>query len=101
MSLGDPGIMAKTIARRIIDLPEGALPRDYLCLPLIFSPDEIEDCGFSAKVLEAQRKMAGDMHFASELLSRYGFEPDELSMMAKQKIKAHAEATKRTLLGRE
>jgi hypothetical protein len=54
MSFSHPGIVARAIARRIIDIPEDAIPSDFLSLPLIFSVDEIEDCGLHAKVLNAQ-----------------------------------------------
>ena len=97
MTTAHPGIKARPIARRIIDIPEDALPRDILSLPLIFSVDEIEDCGLHTKVREAQKKMADDMTSACDLLRPYGFDRNEISAMAKLKIKAHADVMKHVL----
>lgn len=98
MTTAHPGIKAGAIARRIIDIPEDALPRDILLLPLIFSVDEIEDCGLHLKLLEAQEKMAEDLNSAYDLLRPYGFDRNEIGAMAKLKIKAHADAMKHVLL---
>lgn len=67
-SISNPRIAMKKVARRIIDIPDDALPRDILSLPLIFSVDEIEDCGLHGKLLEAQKKMAEDLDSASNAL---------------------------------
>lgn len=92
MTTAHPGIKARPIARRIIDIPEDALPRDILSLPLIFSVDEMEDCGLHLKLLEAQEKMAEALNSAYDLLWPYGFDRNEISAMARLKIKAHADA---------
>jgi hypothetical protein len=97
MTFSNPGIMPRKIARRVIDIPDEPMPRDILSLPLIFSLDEIEDCGLHVKLLEAQKKMADDMNRAYELLTPYGFDRSELSAMAKLKMKAHADAMKHVL----
>ncbi len=97
MSTSHPDIKARPIARRVIDIPEDALPRDILSLPVIFSVDEIEDCGLHVRLLEAQKKMADDLNSAYETLRPYGFNRNELSTMAKVKIKDHADAMKRVL----
>jgi hypothetical protein len=97
MSVSHPLIAARKIARRVIDIPEEAIPRDILSLPLIFSMDEIEDCGLHVKVLEAQKRMADDLNSAYETLNKYGFNRNELSAMANLKIKAHADAMKHVL----
>jgi hypothetical protein len=101
MTTSHPGISARPIARRIIDIPDDALPRDILSLPLIFSVDEIEDCGLHVKLLEAQKKMADDMNHAGELLHPYGFDRNELIAMAKRKIATHAAAMKHVLFAGE
>lgn len=97
MTTAHPDIKPRTIARRTIDIPEDAIARDILSLPLIFSVGEIEDCGLHLKLLNAQKKMAEDMNRACELLLPYGFDRNEISAMAKVKIKAHADAMKRVL----
>ncbi len=97
ISTSNPDIKPRTVARRIIDIPDDAIPRDILSLPLIFSVDEIEDCGLHVKLLEAQKRMADDINSAYKTLSSYGFNRDELSAMAKVKIKSHADAMKRVL----
>ncbi len=98
MTVAHPGIMARPIARRIIDIPEDALPRDILSLRFIFSMDEIEDCGLHTKLLEAQKEMADDLDIAYDRLRPYGFDRNEIGAMAKLKIKAHADAMKHVLL---
>ena len=97
MTASHPGIKARPIARRVIDIPEDATARDILSLPSIFSADEIEDCGLEAKLLDAQKKLADDLDSALWTIRKYGFERDELTAMAKLKIKAHADAMKRIL----
>ena len=94
MSTSHPGIKARPVARRAIDIPADALPCDILSLPLIFSVDEIEGCDLHLKLLESQKKMEEDMNTACELLGPYGFDRNEISAMAKLKIKAHADAMK-------
>ena len=56
ISIANPDIQPRQIARRIIDIPEDAVPRDILSLPLIFSVDEIEDRGLHIKLLEARKR---------------------------------------------
>jgi len=51
-------VSEKRIARRVIDIPNDAGARDLLLLQLIFSVDEIEDCGLYTKVLEARETIA-------------------------------------------
>ena len=97
MTTAHPEIKARPIARRVIDIPEDAAPLDLLSLPFIFSVDEIEDCGLHAKLLEAQRKLAESLTSAYETLCSYGFDRNELSLVAEQKIKAHSEAMKPVL----
>jgi len=97
MTTSHPGIKARPIARRIIDIPEDASARDILSLPSIFSADEIEDCGLQVKLLEAQKRLADDLDSALSAIREYGFERNELSAMAKLKIKAHADAMKHSL----
>jgi hypothetical protein len=97
MSVSHPAIKARPIARRIIDIPEDAIARDILSLPLIFSVDEIEDCGLHGKLLDAQKRLGAALDSASSSMREYGFERNELSAMAKLKIKAHADAMKHVL----
>lgn len=97
MTTTHPGIKARQIARRIIDIPEDALARGILALPLLFSVDEIEDCGLHVKLLEAQKKMTDDVNRASELLAPYGIVRDEISAMANRSTKAHAETMRKIL----
>jgi hypothetical protein len=101
MSVSHPEIKPRKIARRIIDIPDDALPRDILSLPLILSLDEIEDCGLHKKLLEAQKKMADDIESATATLAAYGFERNELAAMAKAKIKVHADALKPILFAQD
>ena len=101
MTTAHPGIKARPIAHRIIDIPEDAIPRDILSLPLIFSVDEIEDCGLHVKLLEAQKRMAEAIDSAASTLRDYGIDRNELSAMAKGKIKAHADAMKHVLFASE
>jgi hypothetical protein len=97
MTTSHPGIKARSITRRIIDIPEDASAHDILSLPLIFSADEIEDCGLQVKLLEAQKKLADDLDSALLTIRKYGFERNELSAMVKLKIEAHADAMKHSL----
>ena len=101
MSIANPDIQPRQIARRIIDIPEDALPRDILALPLIFSIDEIEDCGLHTKLLKAQKKMAEDIDRAATTLRPYGFNRNELAAMAKIKIKTNADSLKNVLFSQE
>ena len=100
-TVSNEGIAMRNVGRRIIDIPEDAIPRDILSLPLIFSVDEIEDCGLHAKVLDAQKKLAEDLNSAYSILHAYGFDRNELSGMAKVKIKAHADAMRNVLFASE
>lgn len=100
-SISDAGIAMKKVAKRIIDIPDDAMPRDILSLPMIFSVDEIEDCGLHTRLLEAQKKLTEDLESASRTLNAYGFNRNELSAMAKLKIKAHADAMKAVLFSEE
>jgi hypothetical protein len=97
MSTSHPGIKARQIARRVIDIPQDARPQDVLSLALIFSVDEIEDCGLHVRLLEAQNKMTDDVNRASELLAPYGIVRDELREMANRNIKTHAETMRKVL----
>jgi hypothetical protein len=97
MSISNSGIRPRNIARRVIDIPADATARDLLSLPLIFSVDEMEDCGLHAKVLEAQKKMADDLESAYRTLCEYGFERNELIAMAKRKVASNAAETKRAM----
>lgn len=101
MSTSHPGIKPRQIARRVIDIPQDARPQDILSLPLIFSVDEIEDCGLHVRLLEAQKKMTEDVNRASELLAPYGFVRDELRAMANRNIKAHSETMRKVLFTAE
>jgi hypothetical protein len=101
MSIAHPDIKARPIARRIIDIPEDATPRDILSLPLIFSMNEIEECGLSLKLLDEQKGLAEQLTSAFESLRDYGFDRNELSAMAKEKVRAHADAMKRVLFAGE
>lgn len=97
MSVTHDGIKERPIARRVIDIPEEAIPRDLLALPFIFSLDEIEDCGLHGKVLDAQKQMASDLDHAYDCLRPYGISRDEISAMAKKKIQEHAIAMRHVL----
>jgi TPR repeat protein len=94
MSISNPDIAMKRIARRIIDIPNDASPMDVLALRHIFSVDEIEDSGLHVKVLNAQADLTWCLENASTTLRDYGFEQAELIAMAEAKIKAHAAAIK-------
>ena len=100
-TVSNPGITMKKVARRIIDIPADALPKDILSLPLILSVDEIEDCGLHGRLLLAQKKMAEDLDTAAATLHDYGFDRNELSALAKLKIKANADTLKRVLFSEE
>jgi hypothetical protein len=96
-SISNPGIVKRKVAKRVVDIPDDALPRDILSLTSILSLDEIEDCGLHAKLLEAQKKMGEDLDRAYSLLCTYGFDRNELSAMAKLKIESHADAMRKIL----
>jgi hypothetical protein len=64
------------IARRVIDIPNDAGAMDLLSLQLIFSVDEIEDCGLYTKVLEAWETIARKLGSAASGRSEYGFTCD-------------------------
>jgi hypothetical protein len=97
MSTLHPDIQARKVARRVIDIPEDASLADILALPLIFSVDEIEECNLHVRLLEAQKQMADALNRAFDTLQEYGFDRNELSDMAKLKIKAHADTMKHVL----
>lgn len=101
MSTSHPGIKPRQIARRVIDIPQDARPQDVLSLAIIFSVDEIEDCGLHVRLLEAQKKMTDDLNRASELLAPYGIVRDELRAMANRNIKAHSETMRKVLFTAE
>lgn len=100
-SISHPGILARRIARRIVDIPEDALACDVLSLPLIFSVDEIEDCGLHVRVLEAQQRMPEDVDSVYDLLLPYGFDRSEINGLLQSKIAVRAEAMKRILFAKE
>jgi hypothetical protein len=87
----------KRIARRVIDIPNDASAMDLLSLRLLFSVDEIEDCGLHSKVLEAQETFARRLDSAASDLREYGFTRSELAATAEAKLKAHAAITKKVL----
>jgi hypothetical protein len=99
MTTSHPGIKAKLIARRVIDVPDDATTRDILSLPFIFSTDEIEDSGLSSKLLDAQKRLAESLTSAHGSLSEYGFDRNELSAMVTARIKTHAATMRRVMLG--
>ena len=94
MSISNPGIAMKRIARRIIDIPNDARPMDVLALRHIFSVDEIEDSGLHVKVLDTQADLTWCLENASTTLSDFGIIQSELTALAEAKIKAHAAAIK-------
>lgn len=96
-SISDPEITMKKVARRIIDIPDDAAPKDILALPFLFSVDEIEDCGLHTKLLEAQKRFTQDLDSAFKTLSDYGFDRNDLNAMANLKIKVHAETLRAVL----
>jgi hypothetical protein len=97
MSISNPGIALKRVARRIIDIPEDAVPMDILSLRFIFSVDEIEDCGLHGKVLQAQTELANALDSASSSLHDYGIDRRELATLADARIKAHSDALRNVL----
>jgi len=97
MSTSHPGIQARKVARRVIDIPEDAGAADILALPLIFNVDEIEECNLHVKLLEEQKEFADALNRAFDTLQKYGFDRNELSDMAKLKIKTHADRMKHVL----
>jgi len=101
MSLNNPEIKPRKVARRIIDIPDDAHPRDILALPFILSLEEIEDCGLQTKLLEAQKKMAEHIDSAANTLRPYGFDRNDLATMAKLKIATHADALKHVLFSED
>lgn len=94
-------IVEKKIARRVIDIPSDAGAMDLLSLQLIFSVDEIEDCGLHTKLLEARERIARMLDSAASGLREYGFTRSELSAMAETKLKAHAETMRKALFPSE
>ena len=101
MSVSHPGITAKMIARRVIDIPEDAAARDVLALPFLFSSDEIEECGLSARVLDEQQRLANCITSAYYSLRDYGADRNELSALVKGKLKAHSESLRSILFAKE
>ncbi len=97
MSISNPGIAMKRVARRIIDIPDDARPMDVLALRHIFTVDEIEDSGLHVKVLNQQEDLTWSLESASTTLCEYGFELAELRAMAEAKVKAHADVLKKVL----
>jgi hypothetical protein len=96
-SISNPGIAMKRISRRIIDIPDDALPMDVLALRHIFSVDEIEDSGLHVKVLNRQEDLTWCLESASATLRDYGISQSELATLVEAKIKAHADAMKHVL----
>lgn len=96
-SISDPGITMKKIGPRAIDIPEDAMLKDILSLPMIFSRAQIKDSGLQPKVQKAERKFEEDLDGAAKALHEYGFNRHELWRMATLKIKAHADAIKPVL----
>ena len=101
MSISNPCITMKRVARRIIDIPEDALPMDVLSLRFIFSVDEIEDCGLHGKVLQAQTELANALDSASSDLNAYGISRAELAELANTRIKAHSDGLRNVLFAGE
>jgi len=101
MSISNPSIIMKKVARRIIDIPEDARAIDVLSLRHIFSVDEIEDCGLHGKVLQAQTELANALDSASCSLHDYGIERTELAALTDARIKAHSAGLRKVLFTSE
>lgn len=99
MNISNPEIKPRTITRRIIEMPDDARPRDLLSLPLLFSVEEIEDCGLGAKVLEAQENLRKDIEYAAAQLGTYGIESGEIRELARQKMLEHSKLMHKVLFG--
>ncbi len=69
MSITNPGIRMRKIARRVIDVPQDARPMDLLGLRHIFTVVEIEDSGLGARVLDAEKKLADRLDSAARSLT--------------------------------
>jgi hypothetical protein len=100
-SISNPAITKKRVARRIINIPYEAQPRDILSLPLIFSVDEIEDSGLHGNVLEEQSKFTESLDRAAEILREYGLQRDDVAAMAESRIKEYADKLKRILFSED
>jgi hypothetical protein len=96
-TLTEAKLVRKKLAAIAIDIPSDARPMDYLALPAIFSAEEIRNRRLHAKVEKAQETMAQTFDRIEAELSTYDFAKGELYKLAKAKLKAHADATRRAL----
>jgi hypothetical protein len=99
-SISDPGIRVRPVDSRVVYIPKNANRRDLVALPMIYSLDELEDCGLLGRVLNSQREMGEALDSAFAILSEYGFDRDELGAIGKRKVRARADAIEQALLVR-
>jgi hypothetical protein len=97
MSVSHSGITAKEIAGRVIDMPDDAAARDVLSLPLIFTVEEIDEYGWSAKLLDKQKELADRLTSAATTLRDYDVNRNELDALVARNLKAHSETLRRVL----
>jgi hypothetical protein len=98
MSIANKGIRMRKIARRVIDIPQDARPMDLLGLPHIFTAIEIKDSELSAKVLQAEKKMAKRLDSASKDLADYEISRDELHALVESRIRDYIPSLRKAVL---
>jgi hypothetical protein len=89
LSFLHPGISLRLIGARIADLPIDAPLCDVLALQARFRPEEIEDSGLLAKVLEAQEQASKLIDQAFISLEHLGIERAALGTFVSEQIAAH------------
>jgi ribosomal protein L30/L7E len=98
MSITNEGIRMRKIARRVIDIPQDARQMDLLGLRHIFTAVEIKDSELSAKVLEAEKKMAKRLDSAAKDLEDYEISRDELRALAEGRIRDYIPILRKAVL---
>lgn len=90
LSCSHPEIALRLIGARVADLPMDAALLDVLALQARFRPEELEDSGLLAKVLEAQEQASIMIDQAFVSLEPLGIERATLSMFVSEQIAARA-----------
>jgi hypothetical protein len=101
MSIANPEIRVRKIARRVIDIPQDARPMDVLSLRHIFTPNEIEESELCAKVLDEEAKLANALDWSARSLADYGISRDDLRVMVETRIRENAPSLRNALFQNE
>lgn len=91
LAIRHPEISLRPIGSRIADLPINAPLLDVLGLLVRYSPDEIEDSGLGARVLEAQAQVSRMIDRALEALEPLEIRREALDQFLWEQIKARFE----------